>query len=148
VRLFSVKLLLVWMAVLGSFANAQEEQPDPRELLKSARVAQANMDWKFTGHLREGASSKKIPFVLTISNGLIRYEFQDNKDAITLRIGDRDTRLEETIAGGVQIPLLAQRPGGGIRKDFAQGLLGGRNPSAQPGRQPIRQREGVAGQRG
>jgi hypothetical protein len=99
VRLFSVKLLLVWMVVLGSFANAQEEQPDPRELLKSARVAQANMDWKFTGHLREGASSKKIPFVLTISNGLIRYEFQDNKDAISLRMGDRDTRLEETVAG-------------------------------------------------
>jgi hypothetical protein len=99
VRLFSVKLLLVWMTVLGSFVNAQEAQPDPRELLKSARVAQANMDWKFTGHLRVGSSSKKDPFVLTISNGVIRYEFQENKDAVTLRIGDRDTRLEETVGG-------------------------------------------------
>ena len=97
-RAFSVKLLVGIQAALALFATAQEK-PDPRELLKSARVAQSNLDWKFTGHLRVGSSSRKMPFILTISNGVVRYEFQDTKDSITLRLGDADSRLEETRGG-------------------------------------------------
>jgi hypothetical protein len=75
------------------------EAPDARELLKAVRAAQSNVDTKFTGYLRVGAGSKKIPFVLTVSNGIIRYEFQDTKDTITLRLGEKESKLEETHGG-------------------------------------------------
>ena len=78
---------------------AADPVPDARELLKQARMAQSNLDLKFNGHLRVGASSKKIPFVLTISDGAVRYEFQDTKDTITLRLGAKESRLEETKGG-------------------------------------------------
>ena len=99
-RHFSVKLLLaIMLAITAGEAFAQGNRPDPRELLRSARVAQANMDWKFTGHLRVGAGAAKIPFFLTVSNGVVKYEFKDNGDSITLRLGDKDSRLEETVGG-------------------------------------------------
>jgi hypothetical protein len=98
-RHFSVKLLLAILLGIAAETWAQEARPDPRVLLKSARVAQANMDWKFTGHLRVGAGSTKIPFFLNVSNGVIRYDFKDNGDAIILRLGDKESRLEQ-ISGG------------------------------------------------
>ena len=101
-RQIAVKLVVTIVLLSGVVSHGQEGRPDPRELLRSARVAQANMDWKFTGHLRVGSSSKKIPFILTISNGVIRYDFQDNRDAITLRLGDRSSVLEETVGGKTQ----------------------------------------------
>jgi hypothetical protein len=99
VRHFSVKLLLAIMLGCATFSFAQADRPDARELLKSARVAQAYMDWKFTGHLRVGSGSTKIPFFLTVSDGLIKYDFKDNGDSIALRLGDKDSRLEETRGG-------------------------------------------------
>src|SRR3954471_10320644 len=98
-RHFSVKLLVAMMLAFALAAFAEDEKPDPKELLRSARVAQSNMDWKFTGQLRIGASFQKIPFLLTITRGVIRYDFQDNGDSLTLRLGEKDSRLEETIGG-------------------------------------------------
>jgi Outer membrane lipoprotein-sorting protein len=95
-RLFSVKLLLI--AMLGC-ARAADALPDARELLKMARAAQSELNWKFNGHLRIGSGAKKIPFMLTIANGVIRYEFQDTRDTLTLRLGETDSRLEETKGG-------------------------------------------------
>jgi hypothetical protein len=97
---FSVKSRLAAVALLFiSQAGFAEDAPDARELLKAARVAQSNVDWKFTGHLRVGAGSKKTPFILSIANGVVRYEFQDTKDTITLRLGEKDARLEESKGG-------------------------------------------------
>ncbi len=86
-------------AIFVSTATFAADKPDARELLKEARVAQGNVNWKFTGHLRVGAGSKKIPFILTISNGVVRYEFQDTKDTITLRLGEKESKLEQTTGG-------------------------------------------------
>jgi hypothetical protein len=97
---FSVKSRLTLFLVLVFLAFAHSaDAPDARDLLRAARAAQANVDWKFTGHLRVGAGSKKTPFILTISKGIVRYEFLDTKDTITLRMGEKDTRLEETKGG-------------------------------------------------
>jgi hypothetical protein len=97
---FCVKSRLAAILLLAfAVGSGAAETPDARELLKAARAAQANVDWKFTGHLRVGAGSRKTPFILTISKGVVRYEFQDTKDTITLRMGEKDTRLEESKGG-------------------------------------------------
>lgn len=76
---------------------AQEPQPDAREILKAVRVAQSEQNWKFSGKLE--LRGKKTPFELTIAKGSVRYEFTDNGDVLTLRLGEKDSRLEE-IKGG------------------------------------------------
>ncbi len=95
-----VKSRLAALAVIFvSSVSFAADKPDARELLKDARVAQGNANLKFTGHLRVGAGSKKIPFILTISNGVVCYEFQDTKDTITLRLGEKESKLEQTTGG-------------------------------------------------
>ena len=91
--------LAALVAAFVSFAAFAADEPDAAALLKQARMAQTNLDLKFSGHLRVGASSKKVPFILTISDGMVRYEFQDTKDTITLRLGAKESRLEETKGG-------------------------------------------------
>ncbi len=98
-----VKSRLAALAVVFLSVTAfAAEKPDARDLLKQARVAQSSVDCKFTGHLRVGAGSKKIPFLLSVANGVMKYEFQDTKDVITLRLGEKDSRLEETKGGKTQ----------------------------------------------
>jgi hypothetical protein len=92
-----LSLLAAVLLPLATFSA--EPPPDAKELLRQARMAQANLDLKFNGHLRVGAGSKKIPFILTIADGIVRYEFQDTKDTITLRMGAKESRLEETKGG-------------------------------------------------
>lgn len=93
IRLLCAALSLV---VLPS-APAAEDTPDAREILKAVRVAQSDQDWKFRGHLEMGKT--KVPFRLIISKGVLRYEFTDTGDTLTLRLGEKDSRLEETKGG-------------------------------------------------
>ena len=74
-----------------------DDPPPAQELLKSVRIAQSSQDWKLTGRIRTG--SKKIPFKLTLEKGAIRYQFTDNGDLLTLRLGEKTSTLEETKGG-------------------------------------------------
>ena len=74
-----------------------DDPPSAQELLKSVRIAQSSQDWKLTGRIRVG--SKKIPFNLGLEKGAIRYEFTDNGDLLTLRLGEKSSVLEETKGG-------------------------------------------------
>ena len=74
-----------------------DDPPSAQELLKSVRIAQSSQEWKLTGRIRTG--SKKIPFKLTLEKGAIRYEFTDNGDLLTLRLGEKSSTLEETKGG-------------------------------------------------
>ena len=77
---------------------AADEPPPAQDLLKSVRIAQSSQDWKLGGRLRMG--SQKIPFRLTLEKGAIRYEFADNGDILTLRLGEKSSTLEEIKKGG------------------------------------------------
>jgi hypothetical protein len=101
-RVFSVKLLLVLFLALSSGAWAADDKPEAQALLKAARVAQSDMNFKFTGQLRNVSGSKKIPFLLTIAKGATTYEFLDTGDSITLRLGEKDSKLEEKVGGKTQ----------------------------------------------
>jgi hypothetical protein len=101
-RLFSVKLPLTAVAWIAAFflsagSLCAAEPPDARELLRMARLTQGEQDLRLIGQLRVGAA--KQPFRLVLEKGAIRYEFLDNGDAITLRLGEKGSTLEEKRGG-------------------------------------------------
>jgi hypothetical protein len=61
------------------------------------RLNQAAQNQSLRGALRTGG--KSIPFRLVSSGGVIRYEFSDPAQTIQLKLGEKDSRLEE-ITGG------------------------------------------------
>ena len=101
VTLLRVKSILAAACLTFPFAFAPtvraEEPPSAQDLLKSVRIAQSSQDWKLTGRIRTG--SKKIPFHLNLEKGSIRYEFTDNGDTLTLRLGEKSSTLEEKKGG-------------------------------------------------
>jgi len=93
-----VKSILAAVAIaLAPVLRADDPPPNARELLKSVRVAQSAQNWKLSGRLRVG--SRKLPFRLTLESGVIRYEFPDTGDTITLRLSEKSSTLEETRGG-------------------------------------------------
>lgn len=99
---FRVKSILAvsLLALALAFApavHADDPPPSAQDLLRSVRLAQSAQQWKLTGRIRTG--SKKTPFLLSLEKGAIRYEFTDSKDAVTLRLGEKSSTLEETKGG-------------------------------------------------
>src|SRR5437868_6917335 len=98
VALHRVKsILAVACLALAPAVRADDPPPSAKDLLKSVRIAQSSQDWKLTGRIRTG--SKKTPFRLALERGTIRYDFTDNGDALTLRLGEKSSTLEETKGG-------------------------------------------------
>jgi Outer membrane lipoprotein-sorting protein len=83
--------------VFAPIVRAEDPPPSAKDLLKSVRIAQSSQDWKLTGRIRTGG--RKTPFRLTLEKGAIHYEFTDNKDTLTLRLGEKNSTLEETKGG-------------------------------------------------
>ena len=96
VALPRVKSILAALALVSA-SRADDPPPDARELLRSVRIAQSAQNWKLAGHIRIG--SKKTPFRLTLEKGAIHYQFTDNGDTLTLRLGEKSSTLEETKGG-------------------------------------------------
>jgi hypothetical protein len=93
------RLLLAAALCLSGLAGA-EETPSAREILKTVRVAQTAQVQSLTGRLRTGP--KSIPFKLTISGDTVRWDFSDPPQALLLRLGEKDSRLEEIGKAGPQ----------------------------------------------
>jgi hypothetical protein len=74
--------------------------PDARDVLASVRLQQAQQEIDLQGQLREG--EKVIPFRLTQTGPVIRYTFSNPDEALQLRLGDNDSRLEEVTREGVE----------------------------------------------
>jgi hypothetical protein len=67
--------------------------PSAKEILDSVRLLQAQQQLELQGQLREGPVV--IPFRLTQTGLVIRYSFSKPDEALQLRLGDNDSRLEE-----------------------------------------------------
>ena len=74
--------------------------PAAKEILESVRLQQAQQHLELEGQLRE--NDKIIPFRLTQTGPVIRYSFSDPDEALQLRLGDNDSRLEEVTRSGVE----------------------------------------------
>jgi len=74
--------------------------PSAKEILESVRLQQAQQQTELNGQLRQ--DEKVIPFRLTQSGPVIRYSFLNPDEALQLRLGDNDSRLEEVTRAGVE----------------------------------------------
>src|SRR5450432_2291035 len=89
-------------AILLAFALPGWAEPPPsaKEILASVRLQEAQQQVDLQGQLRE--NEKVIPFRLTQTGPVIRYTFSNPDEALQLRLGENDSRLEEVTRGGVE----------------------------------------------
>ncbi len=74
--------------------------PSAKEILESVRLRQSQQELDLQGQLRE--NEQIVPFRLTQTGPVIRYTFTNPDEALQLRLGDNDSRLEEVTRSGVE----------------------------------------------
>jgi hypothetical protein len=87
------KSITLACALLGASFVSAAAPPSAKEILDSVRLHQAQQELELQGQLREGPVV--IPFRLTQTGPVIRYSFSKPDEALQLRLGDNDSRLEE-----------------------------------------------------
>ena len=90
--------LLLALALFPVVAAVGEDRPDPREILKTVRVAQVAQDRTLTGQLR--TAGRKIPFRLTMKDDTVRWDFEKPAQTLLLRLREGSSSLEEITAEG------------------------------------------------
>src|SRR5438132_14004867 len=80
--------------------SAAEPIPSAKEILTSVRLQQAQQEIDLQGQLREDATV--VPFRITQTGTIIRYSFANPPEALQLRLGETDSRLEELSQSGVE----------------------------------------------
>src|SRR4051812_3951618 len=90
--------ILLGVVCFAAFSASAQERPEPREILRTVRVAQGAQDRSVTGQLRTGG--KKVPFRLTMKDNTVRWEFQDPPQTLLLRLGESSSSLEEITPDG------------------------------------------------
>lgn len=88
--------LLIAMSAL----SADAATPSAKEILASVRMQQAQQETDLQGQLRQDATV--VPFRLTQTGPVIRYSFANPSEALQLRLGETDSRLEEITRSGVE----------------------------------------------
>jgi len=94
------KSLAVCLFALAGLSTAVAAFPPAKELLESVRLQQAQQELDLQGQLREGPNI--VPFRLVQSGPTIRYTFTNPDEALQLKLGDNDSRLEEVTREGVE----------------------------------------------
>jgi hypothetical protein len=86
---------------LGLEVQAAPAAPAPsaQEILATVRMQQAQQQVDLEGQLRENQII--VPFRLTQTGPVIRYSFTNPDEALQLRLGETDSRLEEITREGV-----------------------------------------------
>ena len=93
-----VTRLIAVFLVLATAAYAQN-YPAAQEILASAREQVARQEVEVQGQLRE--NDVLVPFRLSQSGAVIRYSFTNPDEALQLRLGDADSKLEHISGNGV-----------------------------------------------
>jgi hypothetical protein len=88
-------------ALVAVTAFAQNAPPpSAKDILANVRMQQAMRELNLQGQLRENALV--VPFRLTQQGPVIRYSFTNPDEALQLRLGPNDSRLEEVTRAGVE----------------------------------------------
>ena len=90
------------ICLLALVASSMLAAPFPAatEILESVRLRQVQQELSLEGELREGPTV--VPFRLTQTGPIIRYSFTKPDEALQLRLGDAESRLEEVTQSGVE----------------------------------------------
>src|SRR5438067_3002213 len=94
------KIVASFLLVTCVVAFSAAPPPSAKEILESVRLQQAQQQIELEGQLRE--DEKVIPFRLSQKGPVIRYSFSNPDEALQLRLGDNDSRLEEVTREGVE----------------------------------------------
>jgi len=94
-----ISVVLIGAVVSASLASAAPF-PEAKEVLASVRLRQSQQELELQGELREGTTV--VPFRLTQTGPIIRYTFSNPEQALQLRLGENDSRLEEVTTSGVE----------------------------------------------
>lgn len=95
------QITLILLSGLVALAlTAAAPPPSAKEILESVRLQRAQQQTDLNGQLRE--DEKVIPFRLSQNGPVIRYSFSNPDEALQLRLGDNDSRLEEVTRAGVE----------------------------------------------
>lgn len=99
-RLVHRSAVILGVLLASATTPAQNPPPSARDILRSVRLEQASREINLQGQLRDGATV--VPFRLTQSGPLIRYSFSNPDEALQLRLGENDSRLEQVTRGGTE----------------------------------------------
>lgn len=92
-----MKTLLSLLLVASSAIAAP---PPAKEILEAVRLHTSQQEFELHGELRE--NGRVVPFRLTQTGPVVRYSFSNPDEALQLRMGDNDSRLEEVTREGVE----------------------------------------------
>lgn len=96
--MFLESLTVIAAAVLAT-ASPLHGAPSAKDILASVRMQQAQQIVDLQGQLRE--NDLIVPFRLTQTGSVIRYSFTNPDEALQLRLGESESRLEEITREGV-----------------------------------------------
>jgi len=134
------KFLAAWLA-MASVAFGSE--PTAEEILAAARMNPVGQAVALRAQLRAG--SAKVPFLLEVSNGAVRYLFENPSEEIQLRLEENGSVLEEVKTGGAS-PVAVARLDDSVRgglityEDLALKFLYWKNPKLL-GSETVRSRD-------
>ena len=95
-----MKTHLIFVLAVAAAASAIAAPPSAQEILESVRLQQAQQQLELQGQLRQDATI--IPFRFTQTGPVVRYTFSKPDEALQLRFGDNDSKLEEVTSAGVE----------------------------------------------
>jgi hypothetical protein len=96
-----MKIHSLFLLAIAAAASAMAAPvPSAKEILESVRLRQVQQELNLQGEIREGATI--VPFRLTQTGPVIRYTFSNPDEALQLRLGENDSRLEEVTEEGVE----------------------------------------------
>src|ERR1051326_2046480 len=98
-----IAIVLMTLIAVSTFAAPF---PEAKEVLASVRLRQTQQELELQGELREGPTV--VPFRLTQTGPIVRYSFSNPDEALQLRLGENDSRLEEVTREGVEEIAAAQ----------------------------------------
>ena len=84
---------LLCSLVLLAVTNARADEPAAEEILAAARMNPMGEGITLEAQLRAG--SVKVPFVIEVGAGAVRYGFSGPQQDILLRLGESESTLEE-----------------------------------------------------
>jgi hypothetical protein len=91
-KIKSLNTLLACIILLA-VASTSANEPLPEEILVAARMNPLGAGITLEAQLRAG--SMKVPFVIEVGDGAVRYGFSSPQQDILLRLGESESTLEE-----------------------------------------------------